>query len=77
MSGTGRALLVLPRPTSRLLAPPPPPSTFVPLSHSLSLATYLVGENDARSRYRVAGSPPLVAELVAESAQRQRKGLDG
>ncbi len=52
------------------------PSSLTPRT-SHSSATYLVGENDARSRYRVGGSPPLVAELVTESAQRQGKGLDG
>ena len=51
------------------------PSSLTPRT-SHSLATYLIGESMS-GLATVGSSPPLVAELVAESAQRQGKGLDG
>ena len=51
------------------------PSSLTPRT-SHSLATYLMDESMS-GLATVGSSPPLVAELVAESAQRQGKGLDG
>ena len=51
------------------------PSSLTPRT-SHSSATYLMDESMS-GLATVGSSPPLVAELVTESAQRQGKGLDG